>query len=286
MANMAETAYQKQYRQEYIAGFEQRQSLLRETVTTEAVIQGNTAEFLVADSGGATAVTRGSNGKIPPRADNLSQNTCTLIEYHDKPQKTRFNIFAGQSNQRRIMQETSMGVINRTVDSDIITALSGATVTTGAAVPFTVGLFAKAQATLIAAKVPWDGRITFLCSGAMLGQLQLAPEFANAQYVNAKPNVDDPAWKDKPQAYRWRNVLILSHPQLCLPSAPTTEVGYMYHQSAAGHAADTQGLQALAGYNEEDDYSWARTSVFMGSKLLQNTGVVKIQHDATGLYGS
>ena len=35
---MADTAFQTQYRQEFIAGFEQRQSLLRDTVTTEAVI--------------------------------------------------------------------------------------------------------------------------------------------------------------------------------------------------------------------------------------------------------
>ena len=48
---MSDTAYQTQYRQEFIAGFEQRQSLLRDTVTTEAVIKGNTAVFLVADSG-------------------------------------------------------------------------------------------------------------------------------------------------------------------------------------------------------------------------------------------
>jgi len=31
---MADTAFQTQFRQEYIAGFEQRQSLLRDSVTT------------------------------------------------------------------------------------------------------------------------------------------------------------------------------------------------------------------------------------------------------------
>lgn len=283
---MAETAFQTQYRQEFVAGFEQRQSLLRETTTTEAVIKGTSAVFLVADSGGATAVTRGTNGRIPGRADDNSQLTCTLAEYHDKVEKTGFNIFGSQGNQRLIMQMTSMGVINRTIDSNIITGLSAATVTTGAAVPMTVGLFAKAQATLGAAKVPWDGNITFLCSPAALAALQQAPEFANAEYVNTKANVDDPSWKDKPQMYRWRNVLIIPHPALALPSAPTTEVCYLYHKSAIGHAADTAGVQSAVGYNEEDDYSFARTTIYMGSKLLQNEGVIKIAHDATGLYGS
>lgn len=283
---MTETAFQTSYRQSFIAGFEQRQSLLRETTTTEAVIKGSSAVFLVADSGGATAVTRGTNGRIPGRADNNAQNTCTLIEYHDKVEKTGFNIFASQGDQKLIMQMSSMGVINRTIDTDIIAALANATITTGAAAPLTVGLFAKAQATLSAAKVPWDGNITLVCSGAALGVLQLAPEFSSADFVGGKPNVDDPSWKDKPQAYRWRNVLIIAHPQLCNTSSPASEVAYMYHKSAIGHAADSANIQSVVDYNKEDDYSYARTSIFMGSKQLQNTGMVKILHDATGLYGS
>lgn len=283
---MSENAPQIHYRDTFIAGFEQHQSLVRDSVTTEAVIKGNQAIFLVADSGGATAVTRGLNGRIPGRADSNTQNTCTLAEYHDKAEKTGFNIFESQGNQIQIMQMTSMGVINRTVDSIILTELANATVTTGAAAPLTVGLFGKAQATLGAAKVPWDGNITLLCSPAALGVLQLAPEFANAQYVNNKPNVDDPSWRDKPQAYRWRNVVIIPHPQLANTSAPASEVAYMFHKSAIGHAADTKGIQTFIDYNKEDDYSFARTTVYMGAKLLQNAGVVKIPHDATGLYGS
>ena len=54
---MADSAFQRQYRQEFIAGFEKRQSLVRHTVVTETEVNGNEAIFLVADSGGATATT-------------------------------------------------------------------------------------------------------------------------------------------------------------------------------------------------------------------------------------
>ena len=64
---MSDTAFQTKYRQEFIAGFEKRQSLLRRTTVTEADINGNQAVFLVADSGGATAVTRGVDGELPTR---------------------------------------------------------------------------------------------------------------------------------------------------------------------------------------------------------------------------
>jgi hypothetical protein len=70
---MADSAFQIQYRQEFIAQFEQGVSWLRTVCTTEAVIKGNQAMFLVAGSGGATAVTRGLNGNIPPRVDSLTR---------------------------------------------------------------------------------------------------------------------------------------------------------------------------------------------------------------------
>ena len=75
---MSDTAFQIQYRQEFIQSFEAHSTLLRDTVTTEAVISGQQAVFLVAGSGGASAVTRGLNGRIPARNDNNTQNTCTL----------------------------------------------------------------------------------------------------------------------------------------------------------------------------------------------------------------
>ena len=113
---MADSAFQIQYRQEFIAAFEQHASLLRETVTTEAVIKGQQAVFLVVGTGGAAAVTRGLNGRIPARNDNNAQNTCTLQEWHDLVRKTGFNVFASQGNQRSVMQMTTMAVINRKID--------------------------------------------------------------------------------------------------------------------------------------------------------------------------
>jgi hemin uptake protein HemP len=40
-------------------------------------------------------------------------------------------------------------------------------------------------------------------------------------------------------------------------------------------------MASPVGYDEEQDYSWARASAFMGSKLLQNSGVVVITHDGS-----
>jgi len=278
----ADTAYQIQYRQEFIAGFEQRQSLLRETVTTEAVIKGNQAVFLVADSGSAEAVTRGVNGLIPARADNLNQYTCTLSEWHDLVRKTGFNIFASQGNQRSIMQQTTMGVLNRKIDQQIITELNTGTVTVGTtSAVYAVSMFQNARVKISNASVPWDSNITLLCQPSYIAYLEQAPEFANAQYVEIKPYAGNTAsWRDKPMAYRWRNALIVEHPNL--PGKGTTaEKNFLYHKTAIGQAANTAGMDSLVGMNEEQGYSWARASMFMGAKLLQNAGIVVITGDGS-----
>src|SRR3990167_2042166 len=151
---MAESAAQVQYRQEIVATFEEGVSWLRQTTVTEAVIKGNQATFLVAGSGGATAVTRGVNGLIPARADRLTQSTATLVEWHDFVQKTRFNIFQSQGDQRRLMQETTRKVLNRRIDADVIAQLDTATNNLGAATTMSLAIVAKAITTLGENEVP------------------------------------------------------------------------------------------------------------------------------------
>lgn len=280
---MAETAFQIQYRQEFIAGFEQNQSLLRDAVTTEAVIKGNQATFLVADSGGAEATTRGVNGLIPARADNLSQPVATLVEWHDLVRKTGFNIFSSQGNQREIMQKTSMGVINRKIDSDIITELNTGSVNTGTAATASIALFSKAQAILQNNDVPWDSNITALVTPAFMAYMRQTKEFSSAEYVGKKPwESGDPNWRDRPLSYFWMDVMWIVHPNLP-GKATSAEKCFLFHKSAIGHAVNTGGIQSPVGYDEEQDYSWARCSVFMGSQLLQNSGVVVINHDGSAL---
>lgn len=279
---MSETAFQTQYRQEFIASFEVRQSLLRSTVTTEAVIKGNTATFLVAGSGGATAVTRGVNGLIPARADDLTQSSATLAEWHDLVRKTGFNVFASQGDQRRIMQETTMAVINRKIDSDIIAQLDTATVDTGGAATMSTALVAKALAILGVAEVPiQDSENMFgVITPAAWAYLMQATEHSSADYVDNKP-FSGPV---RPM-FRWFGINWIMHPNLT-GVGTNAEKCYIYHRNSLGHAVDTGGIRSPVGYDEEQDYSYARASIYMGSKLLQNSGVVQVMHDGSGLAGA
>lgn len=281
---MSETAFQTMYRQEFVAAYEQDVSLLRDCCTTEAVFKGNTAVFLVAGSGSATAVTRGVNGLIPARNNDLDQLSCVLSEWHDLVRMTKFNIFASQGNQREIMQKTTVGVINRKIDSQIIDELNTGTVTVGAASATpTVSMFQNARVKLSNASVPWDSNITLLCQPSFLAFLEQAPEFSSADYVEVRPwagTGTNPSWRDKPMGYRWRSTLVIEHPNLP-GKATASEKNFLFHKSAIGHAANQAGLDSEVGYNAEQAYSWARASMDMGAKLLQNTGIVVITSDGT-----
>lgn len=282
---MADTAFQTQYRQEFIAGFEQMQSLVRDTVTTEAVIKGNEATFLVADSGSAEAVTRGVNGLIPARADNLNQYTATLQEWHDLVRRTKFNIFASQGDGRRIMQQTTMGVINRKSDQEIITELNTATNDTGAAATGSLSLAMKALTILGNNEVAYDGNIYALVTPAFLAYLQQTKEFNSADYVTTQKLDGGSARQLMQGYYEWSGVKWIVHPNL--PGKGTNaEKCFMYHKTAIGHAADVSGMSNAVGYDDEQDYSYARCSMYMGSKLLQNSGVVVINHDGSAYAAS
>ncbi len=178
-----------------------------------------------------------------------------------------------------------MGVINRKIDQDIIGILNTGTVDTGNAVTASLKLIVKSQAILGNAQVPMDGAITMLITPAFRAYLLMVKEFASAQYVTKKAlDTGDGGWKDAPGYYQWGEFKIIVHPNL--PGAGTNaEKCFMYHRSAVGHAAPSDLIQTFAGYDERHDFSWARCTAYMGPALLQNSGIVVMNHDGSEFVG-
>lgn len=274
---MADNAAITQYREEAIAVYEREQSLLSQCTVNEFVRSGNTATFLVAGSGSATAVTRGINGRIPARPDSLTQTSATLQEWHDKVIKTNFNIFESQGNQRAIMQRTTMGTLNRKIDDDIIAQLDTATIDTGTTTTASVAMVAKSLGYLGNQNVPLEDEenIFGLITPAFWGYLMETREFASGDYVDVKMFNGTIR-----KMFRWFGVNWIRHSGLT-GLGTSTEFCYLFHRNALGHAADVSGMDVDIGYNGEDAYSYARVSVHVGSKLLQNTGIVQMKHDGS-----
>lgn len=274
------TASVTQYRDEYINSFERRQSLLRDTVSTHAQVSGDKAVFLVSGSGGATPTTRGVNGKIPARQNDNNQYTVTLTESHDKVEHSKFDVFSSQGDQRRLMQEASMAVINRGIDEKIITALEAGTNTTTTATAVTLANITDITAELFQNDVMCDGNIFAVVTPKFYAKLQQIKEFASADYVNTKPLVEQPINSILPasRAKYWLDVHWIRHTGLT-GLGTATETCIFYHKMAIGHAFDKNNIQVVGGYNDEDDYYYARSSIFDGAILLQNSGIYKYVHN-------
>ncbi len=271
-----------QYREEYIASFEQDYSLLKVGTVRETVIKGNQATFLVAGSGGAVAVTRGSNGQIPYKTTDNTQYTATLIERHAPFEMTGFDIFANQGDQRRIMMRSSQAVLHRDIDQTIIDVLDTATQTTGTAVPASLDMIVKARTILGNNEVDLtqEDKIFAVISPAFEGYMLQIKEFGSADYVEIKPLVG-PARRMR----RWAGVNWMVHPNLT-GVGTAAENCYMWHCDSLGHAANVAEMMVDAGYERKQQVSWTNASLYHGAVLLQNSGVVRMTHDGSAYVAS
>ena len=278
---MADPTFVTLYREEQIATFEQRYSRLRVGCTQHAQIKGNAAVFQVSGSGSATAVTRGSNGNIPYGVTDNTQNTCTLLERHAAFERTGFNIFATQGNQKQVMHDEAVGTLNRAIDQSIIDQLDTATTTTGTAATASLAMVMKARTLLGNNNVPIeeDNKIFGVISPAFDAYLMQIAEYNNANMNDIKPLVGPPRPMKK-----WAGVNWIMHVGLT-GNATSAEKCYMFHSNAIGHAANMADMDVRVGYDEKQDISWARASLWHGAKLLQNAGVVQMLHDGSA-YGA
>lgn len=263
------------YRDEFVAAFEQRQSYLRDSVTTEAMIKGNQAVVLVTGTAD-TMKERGVDGLIPAANETDTQITVTLKEMHHRATVTGFDIFGGQSDRRRILQERGMKAANKEIDDVILTALDATTTTynSGSAVALTYGRLVDIMSELYESQVDNDGQITCVWSPKQYAKILTFAQATSIDYVNGKPLVDGP------NPFRFLGAMHIMHPRV--PGVGTaTAKGFVYHKAAIAHAIDNAGIKTDIGYNGEHDYSYARHTVYHGSKILQNAGVIEVVNDDT-----
>lgn len=274
---MVDSAFQTHYRNEHIAAFEQNYSLLRVCCVQEAVIKGNQAIFLVSGSGGAVAVERGVNGYIPYSTVENVQNTCTLVESHAPFERTGFNIFASQGDQRRIMQMSSVATLNRKIDQVIIDQLDTATLNTGSTAKASLDMVIKSFTILGNNEVPVqeEDNMFAVITPAFQGYMMQFTEFSSADYVEVKPFVG-PARRMR----RWMGINWYVHPNLT-GVGTAAEYCYMFHKNSIGHAANSKEMAVRVGYDDKQDLSWSRATLFHGAKLLQTSGVIQMIHDGS-----
>lgn len=268
------------YRQEWIAAYEQSRALLADACTKEYMSGGLTATWLIAGSGGQTAVTRGQNGLIPYGTPSNAQVTATLVEKHAPLELTNFDIFASQGNQRQIMQDASLAIIRRDQDLTILTELANATQDYNAS---TMDLASVAFIKAVLGQAYVDTNMAddmfFVISPAAEAYLMQTTEFTSADYVNVKPLDGSGGGREY---RRWAGFNWIVQP-LVTGVGTSSEVLYAFHRSAIGYACNVGEESIDTDYDRKQDSSWSRATIYHAAKILQNTGIVKVAHDGSAV---
>ena len=178
------------------------------------------------------------------------------------------------------MQQTTRKVLNRRLDADVIAQLDTATNNLGGASTFALSVAAKAITTLGENEVPVEevDKMFAVATPAVRGYIMQLPEATKIDYVDMKMLVG-PARR----VMRWAGFNWIFHPNLT-GVGTASEKCYFYHRDAIGSAFDSgEGLNTAIGYDDEQDYSFARASSFTAAKLLQQSGIVQFLHDASAI---
>lgn len=275
---MAVQAAVAKYRSDTVEAFRQERSLLSLATTKEIMSSGLTSTFLVAGSATATAVTRGQNGDIPYGAPTNNQVTATLVEKHAPYSLTGFDVFASQGNQVAEMRRESIAVINRDMDLTILAELANATQDYGTGT-MDLSTITGAIALLGNNFVPTEelDNMFGILSPAAYSYLMQTTEFASGDYVDMKP-FNGPTRK----FFRWAGVNWITS-SLVTGLGTSSELLYVWHRRAIGYAVNMGEDKIAAGFNEEQQRSWSLATIYQAAKILQNSGIIKITHDASAI---
>ena len=240
-------------------------------------MKGNSAVFQVSGSGSAVAVERGANGQIPYYTTDNTQNTCTLVEAHAPFERTGFNIFATQGDMKAVMHTEAIATLNRHIDQKIIDQLDLFTNDTGTSATAGMDIVMKAEVILGNANVPIEEEDNMFCviTPAFRAYLLQTTEFASGDYVESKP-LNGPVRRN----WRWAGKNWYLHTGLT-GAGTSTEQCFMFHRRSIGHAANSKEMNVRVGYDDKQDVSWARASLWHQAKQLQLSGGVMMKHDGS-----
>lgn len=277
---MAYMITKEQYNEEWIIAFQRGETPLKNAVSKELMLSGLTAKFALQGAAGRMT-KRGVNGLIPSRTRTDTQPSITLEEKHSKETQTGFNVFTAPAPLREAMQNAGALAAYREIDFTIIEALETATnqYNGGSAVTLTHGKVVDQVTDILTNNVDTSDMITCVWTPKAWGRLLTIPEFARDDYVADKPLVGYGVAKPKV----WMGAMHMMHTGL--PGAGTaTASNFIFAKPAVGHAIATGEIQVAAGYDEEDDYSFSRHTIFDGATILQQDGVLEVITDDTASF--
>lgn len=268
------------YRNEFIEGFAQTESILMDRCVEESMDMGAAVVFDIADLSGELP-ERGVDGRLPRLSSNDTTVTCTLKEYGGTFEITDFERFKSQSDERKKINRKIYARTNRRLDKVYINELNNATTqwNSGTAITVNVDTVLSIIAELGEAQIPVSpDDVTWVISPKMEAKLGSLPQYNSADYVSSKPfEGNAAAFTNQRKIKSWANVGWVVSP--LLPGVGTaTCTTFLYHRAALGCARPTNQIMYTTGFENQHHFHYASGTVKAAAKILQNGGIIKVTH--------
>lgn len=268
------------YRREFVAAFNASVTLIKDRATPESMDMGASAVFDVTAVGGRMS-NRSIDGRIPRTNVSDTQVTCSLTEHVKKFEVTDFEAFKSQSDERAKMNHRIMESVNQEIDYNMKAELANASNSFApTAAPITLDSATRVIATLAANQVPINAQdVTFLVSPFLEAKLQNIQGYASVDYVMGRPLENGGnQFQNTQMSKRWLNVTWIVDPNL--PGVGSASCAcYIWHRRALGVAMPTNQIRYGAGYDDQDHYHYASATLKAGTKILQQSGILKFLHN-------
>lgn len=268
-----------QYKNEWITLFQRGETYLKDTVMRETILAGHSSATFAFAGVSSDMTERGVNGLIPAANATDTQINVPLKEKHFLEKETDFNVFTSQGEGlRKAMQMRARTSAAREIDNEIVRALTAASnvYNSGTAVTLTHGKIVDIISELRENDV--HGMVTFVHSVKSFARLKTLQQFTSVDYVDQKPLMGD---DERPVMFAGAR-----HVQFngLVGKGGATAALYVYAKDAVGHALANESTDVKSGFDDEQAYSWARSTIYHGAKILQQAGVLKVVHDDTAAF--
>jgi len=261
-------SFVKQFEADVHLAYQQMGTKLRSTIRTKDGVVGASTTFQKVGRG--TASTKSRHGMVPVMNLNHEPIECLLADYYagdwvDSLDELKMNI-----NEREVVASAGAYALGRKTDELIITAMSAATIESGA---YTDGLTKDKILTAIeqlnAKDVPDDGRRFAVVGVHQWNELLSMDEFVSAEYVGK-----DATLINGFETKKWLGVVWVLHNGL--PVTGANRDCFVYHASSIGHAVG-QDVKSDITWHGERAAHFISNSMSQGAVLIDADGIVRMK---------
>ncbi|HCS22608.1 MAG TPA: hypothetical protein DIW20_02570 [Rhodospirillaceae bacterium] len=265
-----QVSFVKDYDKQVKVAYQREGSLLANTVRKRKNVVGDSVRFQ--KYGFINAVGKTRNGDLEFQNPDHSYVEAAMVDRYAPVQVDDLDQLATNNDEQALAAQSGAWALGRETDSQIITALSGASQYVG---DYSKGLnkseLVDGLVMLDNKKVPNKGRFAALWPKHFYELINIA-EVSSSDYVG-----DKFPWLKGEEAFYWNGTMWIKHSGLLTAEGDATHGrSYIWHQMAAGHGSGADVSTRIDWDTRAQAYNIV-SKMKGGAALIEEDGVVELR---------